>query len=95
MVGVLEMNQKISRKEQIANWWKIEGKIECIGALILLIVVIAFWDNVFVEAGALLFASLWCLGKIYFRKDQWTFLLFVAAMLFLQGMSILFEHLKS
>ena len=95
MVGVLEMNQKISKKERLANWWKIEGKIECIASLILLIILIAFWDNVFVKASSLLFVSLWCLGKIYFRRDQWAFLLLGAALTFLQGISILFKHIKS
>ncbi len=89
------MTQKISKKERFANWWKVEGKIECFGALILLIILIVFWDNVYVEAGSLLFVSLWCLGKIYFRKDQWAFLLLGAALTFLQGISILFKHLKS
>lgn len=95
MVGVLEMNQRVSRKERIAKWWKIEGKIECTGAFILLIVLITFWDNVWVECGGLLFGSLWCLGKIYFRRDQWAFLLLGATLLFLQGIAVLFKYIRS
>lgn len=86
------MNQKISRKQRIANWWKIEGKIECAGALILLIVLITFWDNTLVTGVSGLVCSLWCLGKIYFRRDQWALLLLAAALLFLQSISELFKY---
>ena len=45
MVGVLEMNRKAPRKERLAKWWKIEGKIECAGALVLLLVLVIFWEK--------------------------------------------------
>lgn len=89
------MNQKISTKERIAKWWKVEGKIECGGALILLIILITFWDNTLVIGVSGLVCSFWCLGKIYFRRDQWAFLLLASALLFLQAISELFKYVKS
>lgn len=95
MVGVLEMNQKLTRKERIAKWWKVEGKIECAGALIVLVILITFWDSTLVNGIVGLTCGVWCLGKIYFRRDQAAFLLVVAALLFLQGTSELFKYIKS
>lgn len=79
----------INQKKEIAHWWNNERKIECAGALLLLIVLITFWENPLVEGGAGIFASFWCLGKIYFRRDKWPMLLLAAVILFRQGISIL------
>lgn len=95
MVEVLEMNQKISRKERIAKWWKVEGKIECIGAAIVLIILTVFWDDALVNGIVGIACAIWCLGKIYFRRDKWAFLLLGAVLLFLQGISELFKYIKA
>ncbi len=95
MVAILEIIPKKTRKERFQAWWKIEGKIESIGAVIVLIILIAFWDNRLVQGIMLLFGSGWCLGKIYFRKEKWSFFLIGAVLLFLQGISELFKYVRS
>jgi hypothetical protein len=94
MVGVLEMNQKISRKERILKWWKVEGKIECGAASIALIVLILFWDNLLVQGIVAIFGALWGFAKIYFRRDQWAFLLLISTLVLVQGISMLLKALR-
>ena len=94
MVAILEVNKKISKNKMITDGAKIEGKIEWTLALIGGIVLITFWNNVWVEIGGLLFGSLWCLAKIYFRKDRWVALLLVAIIMLQQGVFILAKHIR-
>jgi hypothetical protein len=94
MVGVLEMNQKISRKERIKKWWEIEGKIECGAAAIALVILIIFWDNLMVQGIVAILGSLWGFAKIYFRRDQWAFLLLISTWVLAQGLSMLFKAMK-
>jgi hypothetical protein len=94
MVGVLEMNEKLSRKERFLKWWSLEKKIEISASIIMLIVLIAFWGNLLVEGVAGILVSLWCLGKIYFRRDKWVLLIVGAAWTFQQGMSALLHYFR-
>lgn len=94
MVGVLEMNPKISKKERIKKWWEVEGKIECGAASIALIVLIVFWDNLLVQGIVAILGSLWGFVKIYFRRDQWAFLLLISTWVLTQGLSMVLKALK-
>ena len=95
MVAILEVDQKGLRKKTIANWWQIEGKIECTGAVLLFLLLIVFWDHLLVQACGGFFVSLWCLGKIYFRRNKWLPLLLTAILTYLQGVNLLFEYIRS
>ena|SRR3990167_5635990 len=95
MVGVLEMNENMSRQEKFRKWWRIEGKIECVGAVIMLGLLIFFWNNNLVEGILGIVASVWALGKIYFRRDQKLFLILIFGLVFFQGLSHIFAYFRS
>ncbi len=95
MVGDLEMNRKASRKERFLKWWSVEGKIEFSAAAILLVFLIVFWGNPLMEGIAGISVAAWCLGKIYFRRDQWALLSLGAIWALYQGLSALFTYLRS
>ncbi len=89
------MNERISRKQRIAMWWKVEGKIECIAAAIVLIILSVFWGNLLVEGVLGIIIAVWCLGRIYFRRDQWAFLSLAALWTSYQGIHALLDYMKS
>lgn len=93
MVGILAMKQKMSKKERFLTWWKVEGKIEFGAAAIVLITLIVFWGNLLVEGIVGIAVGIWCLGKIYFRKEQWAFLALASLWVFYQGISALLAYI--
>lgn len=94
-MAILEISKKLSKKERFLKWWKIEGKIECAAAIVVLVVIIVFWNSLFVQAIIAFTAAVWCLGKIYFRRDKWAVLAMTAVWAFSQGMALLREYMKS
>lgn len=92
---VLEMNQKVSRKERFLKWWSIEGKIECSAAAVVLVVLIVFWESLLVQGIVAIACAIWCLGKIYFRREQWAFLVLASMWVLSQGISALLAYMRS
>ncbi|MBM3200907.1 MAG: hypothetical protein FJZ56_00690 [Chlamydiae bacterium] len=90
----MEMNRGISRKELIANWWKVEGKIELVTGLMVFIILGIFWGNLLVEGILGIAIGVWCLSKIYFRREQWAFLSLAALWTFYQGIHALLGYMK-
>lgn len=94
MVAILEMKQKLSRKERFFNWWSIEGKIELAVVIVVLVFLIAFWGHPLAEGIIFIAVGFWCLGKIYFHRDQWRFLSLGAILVFYQGVRALLDYTR-
>ena len=88
------MSDKVSKREKFLKWWRVEGKIECIGGIIAMTVMITFWENLLIQGIVMILGSFWALGKIYFRRDQKLFLILLAGLVFFQGLSHIFAHFK-
>lgn len=88
------MNQKMTKKERFLKWWSIEGKIEISAAIITLVILIVFQSNPLVEGIVGIVISLWCLGKIYFRRNQWALLTLAAIWAFQQGMTTIIHYFR-
>ncbi len=91
----LEITHKPSKKERFLKWWRIEGKIECASAVIVLVIMLVYWDSLLVQGVIALVGAAWCLGKIYFRRDKWAVLAMTAVWAFSQGMALLRAYMKS
>lgn len=91
----MEVTHKPTKKERFLKWWKVEGKIECTAAFVVLVVMLTFWDSLLVQLLVAISCGIWALGKIYFRRDQWAFLLMAALWVFSQAFSLLREYMNS
>lgn len=87
------MKEIISKREQFKKWWKVEGKIEVTGGLLLLTFLILNWNNVYAEIGGAISCSVWLLVKIYFKRDQWQILLLGASFALYQAITIYSKHI--
>lgn len=87
------MKENISKRERFKKWWKVEGKIEAFGGLLVLITFICYWGNVYADFYLALFCSLWLFVKIYFKRDQWQILLLGAAFALYQAITIYSKHI--
>ncbi len=86
------MNNRVSRKDKIRAWWRVEGKIEISAGLIAMIVMISYWENLLVQGAVMIFGAFWALAKIYFRRDQKLFLILLAGFVFFQGVANIVSH---
>ncbi len=89
MVATLEVKNKLSKKERFQKWWKVEGKVETAGAIVVLVLSILFWNSALIEGALGLTVAIWAFVKIYFRRDQWQLLAILGTWALYQGLSIL------
>ncbi|HLB52614.1 MAG TPA: hypothetical protein VJK48_02755 [Chlamydiales bacterium] len=85
----------MTRKEKIQKWWKIEGKLECLGALLTIIILIPYGNNPLVFGLITCTIALWCFGKIFFRKNQWQMLSLCGLWALYQGLTSLLAYFRT
>jgi len=92
MVAILEIDKKYGLREKISAWWKVEGKIEIIGTLVVLPIMWMYWDLPFVRAGLAFFAGVWGFVKMAVSKrNQKSFLFIVSLIFFFIGIEQLLQ----
>jgi hypothetical protein len=91
-VANLEIDKKITRKKRFQQWWKIEGKIECAVALVVLAILISYGSNPLVSAIVMCFVAMWSFGKMFFRKDLRLFLFIIGVFFLYKGLMGLLSY---
>ena len=90
----MEIDKKITRKEQFRIWWKKGGSIQCAIALFALVILIAFRDNALVFGIVTCALAFWGFSKLLFKKEHRYLVFFVSAWILYKGIIEILSYFR-
>ncbi len=94
MVGDLEIDEQLARKEKVRAWWKKGGKLQIFIALVLVCILGCFSHNSLVVGCIMCGVSLLGFSKLFFKNEHKYFVFIMSVWIFYKGIAEILGYFR-